>query len=93
LPTRACTIEFMSAARPSLAWKTATANILLVLFAVLMAGMLQYRKEPRILATTMTCLVGAQAGELCYARGGHPGDDLTVLAIIWTPQRSGVAHL
>ena len=40
-------------ARPSLAWKIATANILLALFAVLLAGMLQYRKERRILAATM----------------------------------------
>ena len=43
----------MSVARPSLAWKIATANILLALFAVLLAGMLQYRKERRILAATM----------------------------------------
>jgi serine phosphatase RsbU (regulator of sigma subunit) len=43
----------MLAARPSLAWKIATANILLALFAVLLAGMLQYRKEQRILAATM----------------------------------------
>src|SRR5208283_1183094 len=50
---RACTIKFMLAARPSLAWKIATANIFLALFAVLLAGMLQYRKEQRILAGTM----------------------------------------
>ena len=43
----------MLAARPSLAWKIATANIFLALFAVLLAGMLQYRKEQRILAATM----------------------------------------
>ena len=43
----------MLVARPSLAWKIATANILLALFAVLLAGMLQYRKEQRILAATM----------------------------------------
>ena len=43
----------MFLARPSLAWKIATANILLALFAVLLAGMLQYRKERRILAATM----------------------------------------
>jgi serine phosphatase RsbU (regulator of sigma subunit) len=43
----------MTGPRPSLAWKIATANILLALFAVLLAGMLQYRKERRILATTM----------------------------------------
>jgi sigma-B regulation protein RsbU (phosphoserine phosphatase) len=43
----------MSLARPSLAWKIATANILLALFAVFLAGMLQYRKERRILAATM----------------------------------------
>jgi HAMP domain-containing protein len=43
----------MSAARPSLAWKIATANILLALCAVLLAGMLQYGKERRILAATM----------------------------------------
>ena len=43
----------MLRARPSLAWKIATANILLALFAVLLAGMLQYRKEQRILATAM----------------------------------------
>ena len=43
----------MFLARPSLAWKIATANILLALFAVLLAGMLQYRKEHRILAATM----------------------------------------
>ncbi len=49
----ACTIKSMSATRPSLAWKIATANILLALFAVLLAGMLQYRKQRRILATTM----------------------------------------
>ena len=49
----ACTIESMLAARPSLAWKIATANILLALFAVLLAGMLQYRKERRILAAAM----------------------------------------
>ena len=48
-----CTIESMSLARPSLAWKIATANILLALFAVLLAGMLQYRKEQHILAATM----------------------------------------
>jgi hypothetical protein len=50
---RACTIESMLAARPSLALKIATANILLAIFAVLLAGMLQYRKEQRILADTM----------------------------------------
>lgn len=49
----ACTIKSMSAIRPSLAWKIATANILLALFAVLLAGMLQYRKQRRIFATTM----------------------------------------
>ncbi len=43
----------MLAARPSLAWKSATANILLALFAVLLAGILQYRRERRILAATM----------------------------------------
>ena len=43
----------MFVARPSLAWKIATANILLALFAVLLAGMLQYHKERRILAATM----------------------------------------
>lgn len=43
----------MPLARPSLAWKIATANILLALFAVLLAGMLQYHKERRILASTM----------------------------------------
>ena len=43
----------MTGPRPSLAWKIATANILLALFAVLLAGMLQYRKERRILAATM----------------------------------------
>ena len=43
----------MLAARPSLAWKIATANILLALFAVLLGGMLQYRKEQRIIAATM----------------------------------------
>ena len=43
----------MHLARPSLAWKIATANILLALFAVLLAGMLQYRKEQRILAEGM----------------------------------------
>ena len=43
----------MFVARSSLAWKIATANILLAFFAVLLAGMLQYRKERRILATTM----------------------------------------
>jgi len=43
----------MPVARPSLALKIATANILLALFAVLLAGMLQYRKERRILAATM----------------------------------------
>jgi hypothetical protein len=43
----------MLVARPSLAWKIATANIFLALFAVLLAGMLQYRKEQRILAATM----------------------------------------
>src|SRR5580704_9977330 len=43
----------MHLARPSLAWKIATANILLALFAVLLAGMLQYRKEQRILAASM----------------------------------------
>ncbi len=43
----------MLAARPSLAWKIATANIFLALFAVLLAGMLQYRKEQRILGTSM----------------------------------------
>ncbi len=43
----------MRGPRPSLAWKIATANILLALFAVLLAGMLQYRKERRILAATM----------------------------------------
>ncbi len=43
----------MSAARTSLAWKIATANILLAVFAVLLAGVLQYRKERRILATTL----------------------------------------
>jgi serine phosphatase RsbU (regulator of sigma subunit) len=43
----------MFSARPSLAWKIATANILLALFAVLLAGMLQYRKEQRILAASM----------------------------------------
>ena len=53
LPECACTIESMSLARPSLAWKIATANILLALFAVFLAGMLQYRKERRILAATM----------------------------------------
>ncbi len=53
MPRYACTIESMSVARPSLVWKIATANILLALFAVLLAGMLQYRKERRILATTM----------------------------------------
>lgn len=53
LPGCACTIESMSLARPSLAWKIATANILLALFAVFLAGMLQYRKERRILAATM----------------------------------------
>ena len=40
-------------ARPSLAWKIATANMLLAIIAVLLAGMFQYRKERRILATTM----------------------------------------
>ena len=49
----ACTIEDMFSARPSLAWKIATANILLALFAVLLAGMLQYRKDQRILAASM----------------------------------------
>ena len=48
-----CTIKIMRGPRPSLAWKIATANILLALFAVLLAGMLQYRKERRILAATM----------------------------------------
>jgi serine phosphatase RsbU (regulator of sigma subunit) len=43
----------MFRARPSLAWKIATANILLALFAVLLAGMLQYHKERHILAATM----------------------------------------
>ena len=43
----------MTGPRPSLAWKIATANILLALFAVLLAGMLQYRKERRILAANM----------------------------------------
>jgi serine phosphatase RsbU (regulator of sigma subunit) len=43
----------MSLARPSLAWKIATANILLALCAVLLAGLLQYRKERRLLAATM----------------------------------------
>jgi hypothetical protein len=47
----AYTIEGMLAARPSLAWKTA--NILLALFAVRLAGILQYRRERRILAATM----------------------------------------
>jgi hypothetical protein len=42
--------------RPSPAWKIATANRLLALFAVLLAVMLQYRKERRILATMTTCL-------------------------------------
>lgn len=42
----------MSLARPSLAWKIATANILPALFAVSLAGMLQYRKERRILTAT-----------------------------------------
>ncbi len=69
LPRYACTIEFMSVARPSLAWKIATANILLALFAVLLAGALQYRKERRILATTMR-LPGAgrtiRGTLLCY---------------------------
>lgn len=49
----ACTIESMVWPRPSLAWKIATANILLALFAVLLAGMLQYRKERRIIAASM----------------------------------------
>lgn len=43
----------MLTGRRSLAWKIATANILLALFAVLLAGMLQYRKERHILAATM----------------------------------------
>jgi len=43
----------MLASRPSLAWKIATANILLALFAILLAGVLQYRRERRILAATM----------------------------------------
>jgi len=42
----------MSWARPSLARKIATANILLALFPVLLAGWLQYRKERRLLTAT-----------------------------------------
>lgn len=43
----------MFSARPTLAWKIAAANILLALFAVLLAGFLQYRKDQRILAASM----------------------------------------
>jgi hypothetical protein len=115
----------MSAPRPSLAWKIATANILLALFAMLLAGMLQYRKQWRILTTTMrqelTQVVtsgallidgekmdklaetfrreGSGAGQVVesvFEEMGRlcsvpPGDDSTVLAITWTPERAGVS--
>lgn len=53
MPGGACTLEDMFAPRSSLAWKIAVANIFLALFAVLLAGVLQYRKERHVLATTM----------------------------------------
>jgi serine phosphatase RsbU (regulator of sigma subunit) len=40
----------MHLARPSLAWKIAIANILLALFAVLLAGTLHFRKDERMLS-------------------------------------------
>jgi sigma-B regulation protein RsbU (phosphoserine phosphatase) len=75
----------MRLARPSLAWKIAAADILLVLFAVLLAGLLQYQKDQhkrlnqqllsratRGLFVTMTYLVlGAKTGEVCYSTVGH----------------------
>ena len=82
----------MVLARPSLAWKIATANILLALFAVLLAGMLQYRKDQRILAATMrrelTLVVTSGAllidGERAenLAPGGNPASTAAVTQII-----------
>jgi sigma-B regulation protein RsbU (phosphoserine phosphatase) len=67
----------MPVARPSLAWKIATANILLALFAVLLAGMLQYGKEQRILAAAMRRELTHVVSSGALLIDGERAEDLT----------------